>query len=645
MSTLWIVHRDPRVRGAVARLAGVEAEAVLGAPGDRLFETAGPADVVLLGVSGDFEAELEFVHRFAARLRHASWLLIPERGDVEDVRRLFDTLPAEILPFPPEASMLRRRVRAALRRRRADPLSERRERDALAARFGRWFADLELPEILRALDPRHSRLPLLIRGEPGTGRALLARYVHAFGGTTGGAFVLFPCERTSTAGDLLNELARAGGTVEAPTSLTICLEDADRLAPGVQRRVQAWVEIAPPAVVPHASWLRWVGTADDDDEGDGLAPGLGAALGALVIRIPPLRERPALIEPFASDAARAWAQSHGERPRRFSAEALEALRLYPWPSNLRELEAVLFRTLASRPEDPIPAEVLAFGELPLAAPLAARRTPATAAPAAEPSRPVTPAAAPAAGPAAPVPPVAPPSAPAEAASEAVLAPSALLEEDETRRLVGAIAHEVRNGLVPIRTFAGLLPERFDDPEFRRRFTEVVGADVRRIENVLEQLAAFAALAAPRRSRVDVAALLDELLEGYRAQIEAQRLLVLKELDRNQPVADVDAEQLRLALGGLLAKAFDLIAERGDLYLASKHSATGLRGGPAVRVLLRFHSPGRVSPLGAVEGVSLEETSLELFLADALVRAQGGILTVDTTDADETLILLDLPAPA
>ena len=77
MSTLWIVHRDPRLRGALARLGGVEAEAVLGAPGDRLFEAAHPAEVVLLGISGDFEAELEFVHKFAARLRHASWLLIP----------------------------------------------------------------------------------------------------------------------------------------------------------------------------------------------------------------------------------------------------------------------------------------------------------------------------------------------------------------------------------------------------------------------------------------------------------------------------------------------------------------------------------------------------------------------------------------
>ena len=620
MSTLWIVHRDPRLRGALARLGGVEAEAVLGAPGDRLFEAAHPAEVVLLGISGDFEAELEFVHKFAARLRHASWLLIPERGDVEDVRRLFDTLPAEILPFPPDASTLRRRLRAALRRRRADPLSERRARDALAARFGRWFADLELPEILRALDPQRSRLPLLIRGEPGTGRSLLARYVHAFGGTTGGVFVLFPCEPTSTPGDLLTEIARAGGALAAPSSLTICLEEAHRLAPGVQRRVQGWVEIAPPAVVPHASWLRWVGTADDEDgEGEVLTPGLASALGGLVIRIPPLRERPALIEPFAIDAARAWAQSHGERPRRFSAEALEALRQYPWPGNLRELEAVLFRTLASRPEDPLPAEVLAFGELELPGP------PLSRPPAAEPSRP-------------------PPPVPAEPVSERGRAPSALLEEGEARRLAGAIAHEVRNALVPIRTFAGLLPERFDDVEFRRRFSEVVGADVLRIEGVLEQLARFAELGPPRRSQVDVAALLDELLEGHRAQIEARRLLVLKELDRSQPLAEVDPDQLRLALAALLAKAFDLIAERGDLYLASKHSPTGLRGGPAVRVLLRFHSPGRVSPLGAVQGVSLEETSLELFLADALVRAQDGILTVDTTDADETLILLDLPAP-
>ena len=79
MPTLWIVHRDPRRRAAIARLAEAAEDAVLGAPGDPLFDAAPEPSVVLLGPAGDFEAELEFAHRAAPRIGDAAWILLPER--------------------------------------------------------------------------------------------------------------------------------------------------------------------------------------------------------------------------------------------------------------------------------------------------------------------------------------------------------------------------------------------------------------------------------------------------------------------------------------------------------------------------------------------------------------------------------------
>ena len=59
--------------------------------------------------------------------------------------------------------LLRRRIRAAAAgRRRHDSLSQRRVRDALADRFRRWFSDLELPELLRAVDPHLATVPVLV---------------------------------------------------------------------------------------------------------------------------------------------------------------------------------------------------------------------------------------------------------------------------------------------------------------------------------------------------------------------------------------------------------------------------------------------------------------------------------------------------
>lgn len=183
MASVWIVHRDARHRAALSRLAGMGDEALVATPAVAAFAGEAPPRVVVLGLAGDFEPELEFAHRIAPRLPGARWLLVAEEADRSEAERLFDALASEILPYPPSAQLLGSRVRMALRTRPAERLSDRRQRDALSERFSRWFADLELPDLLRALDPRLAGVPLLVRGERGSGRGLLAQYVHTFGGS------------------------------------------------------------------------------------------------------------------------------------------------------------------------------------------------------------------------------------------------------------------------------------------------------------------------------------------------------------------------------------------------------------------------------------------------------------------------------
>ena len=64
-------------------------------------------------------------------------------------------------------------------------------------------------------------------------------------------------------------------------------------------------------------------------------------------------------------------------------------------------------------------------------------------------------------------------------------------------------------------------------------------------------------------------------------------------------------------------------------------------------MIRFHDPARAESVEAAgsEDLSLPYTSIEIVLPELAIRSQGGTLTVDSTDAEETVILLDLPAPA
>lgn len=609
MADIWIVHRDPRWRDALRSLAGSN-EVLIGHPTDTArFAHADAPRAVLLGVAGDFEAELEFAHRHAARLGDAAWVVLARALDLPEVERLFDALGAAIVPITRDAATLRGRLRAALVRRAAPPLSERNRRDAITTRFATWLGDLDLPELLAAADPARAALPLRVSGEPGTGRGLVARYLHA--ATARDATSPFFCVACDAATDVRAALARCvpeSGAVPTTGTATICIEDADRLAGAEQRALRSLVENGLPAGLVRARSVRWIATAGDVPEA--LDPALEQAFAGLLVRVPPLRERPAALDAIVA-ATR----------RDFTSEAIAHLRAHPWPDNLRELDALLRRTFAAKPSGPITPEDLRFEPAVLeiggdVEPAAPPREPAQR----EPTRrdaPTDPA--PFAETRAPVPPI--------SGSIQTAAP--------LRRLSAAIAHEVGNPLVGIRTYASMLPGRFDDAEFRAQFAERVDADTRRIESVVETLARLGGFPQPAREPVDVSSLIAKLLERERPRIRERRLVVLEELERAHPNALGDADQLRFAFGYLIEQALGWVPARGDLYVATRHlSAAGAR--PAMlRVALRLQGSG--------DGLGFTEHSLAVSALEEVVLAHGGTLTVEAAPTGETVLTADLPA--
>jgi len=638
MPRLWIVHREPHTRAALARLAAAPHDALLGAPGDPGFASAEPPEAVLLGLAAPFEAELEFAHRQAPRLRGAAWLVLAERADLPVAQRLFDALDAELLAYPPDPSRLRRRLREVTRRSpsRPLPLSQRAVRDALAARFARWFGDLDLPALLRALDPRLRDVPVLVRGEPGTGRGSLARYLHAFGGGADGVFAQVACAPGLSASRLFDAIAAAAREARAASGATLCLLGVDVLEPAVQRELLDWIELGPPPGLLRARPIRWIATADEDPGEGALDPALRQALAGLLLRIPPLRERVESIPGLVKEAAARFCAARGERTRGFSDEALRALTEYPWPGNLRELESVVVQSLAASAADPLePWDLERDGEA--FAPVDAE---ALGAMLLESDQPAPESDAGAARPPEPLPAL---LAPPAAAPPAEQVPLRTPGDAGLQPLAAALAHELRGPLTGIRTFSELLAERWSDADFRARFSERTLEDVRRIEESLEHLSRVAGFGPPVVETVDVTALLGELLEARRERVRERRLLVLQELDTQRPEARGDPEQIRFALDALLGACFAFVPERGDLYLASKHNPTGLRGEPCLRVLVRFHGPQRGSAAGRVPGLSPVENSLALALAERVVQAQQGSFTLSLGQGGETLVVLELPA--
>jgi DNA-binding NtrC family response regulator len=639
-TTIWIVHRESGPRSALARMTGGVGgrhEIVLGAPMDKIFESAAAPHVVVLDVSTaayDPEPELDFARRVQARTPGCAWILVAEPASIPAAEQLFDTLASRPIPYPPDARSLANALSAALAGLRPLPLSRRIARDRVAARFARWFGRDEPANLHVALDPRLAGEPLCVSGETGTGRGLLLRYVHQVTAPGAAPFVRVACNETTRPNELLAQIEDgAGEEGRAPSArFTIWLEGLDRLPARTQSRLLDWIEFGLPLVLPAPvrAGVRWMASTAPDTSP--LDPRLALAFAELEIRTTPLRAQPDLVAPFVADTARAWASARRQPPPDFDPPALDLLRGEPWPGNLGELEALVVRSLAHAaaetrtlriadlrfdPKRPGGASIELFDR-------------ADGADRAETVERVEPSSGPSGDPT--------PEAPA-------VAETGQPDPDATRRLASAVAHEVRNPLVSIRTFSDLLEEHYDDPEFRERFGRVVADDVRRIEDVVDRLERMGdepdAGPGGAVSDIDVTELLEALLVEHRPRIQAKRLLVLKELDRARPVASANEAVLRDALGGLLAHAIEEIPERGDLYLASRHHTVG-QPSPTMRVLLRY----RIAPAHARDPSqpSLRDTVLEHVRAESAIRSLGGTLTIDTGQASETLIVVDLPAP-
>ncbi len=656
MLTIWIIHRDPHHRNALARIAGAGDGTVIGGPGDSLFAGAPAPDAVVLGLAGDFEQELEFVHRFGGRFSDCTWLLLSPPSEHDQVRLLFDTVDAQPLAYPASAHTLRRALRVAIRRHRADSLTARQNRERLRERFGRWFGDLDLPEWMHALDPRLAEVPVLIRGEEGTGRGLLARYIHTFSGDGEEVFLHVGCAGITSLGELGERIGDGGRTRVTSGRVTIWLDEVDQLPAPVQRGLRDWIEFGPAPAALRGATLRWMAGAGDDADLDlepGIDPRLADVLAVIDLRIPSLHERGEGIERFVEETALFWGQTRSEAPRQFSHDALALLRAHPWPGNLHELESVLLRTLALSGADPVLPGDLRFPEaghwLPQGGENSADSTVASKASEAakaspggsrdilsffepEPADDETPA-----------------MDPLQMATDAALnslVPEAAStpepgRESNLRRAIQAVAHAVRNPLVSIRTFAELLPEQYDDPEFRDQFRELVGQDVARIDEAITRLQNTVDLPSIGSHPVDLAHLLDKLLDEHAEEIRSRQLLVLKELDHGLPHAYGDPMLLRDAFGGLLQRALASVKDRGDIYIASKHHEGSRGGEPSIRVLIRYSvAPGSPPSRDPAPGAE----NLDAVMAQTIIQSLGGSFTTDTTDADEFVVIIDLPAP-
>jgi DNA-binding NtrC family response regulator len=220
-----------------------------------------------------------------------------------------------------------------------------------------------LTRLVEALDRvAAGEAAVLLVGEPGTGKRLTARRLHARSRRAAGPFVALSCAGLS-AGALDRELfgpgrpegdddeaPGRGGRFAAAAGGTLLLDEVGELPLPVQGRLVRALQAAPTdrsleAGSPVAG-VRVVSTTSRElggrvDRGEFRAD-LYFRLNVVELRLPPLRERPEDVEPLARSFV---ARAAGGRPPELSREVLEALARRRWPGNVAELERACARAV------------------------------------------------------------------------------------------------------------------------------------------------------------------------------------------------------------------------------------------------------------------------------------------------------------
>ncbi len=188
---------------------------------------------------------------------------------------------------------------------------------------------------------------VLIDGETGTGKTLVAHALHAVGPRAGKKFVVVSCAAFAEEmlGKRLFGPMEEGGQiplVEEARGGTLVLEDVEALSHALQSRLLTFInDQGTPAET------RIIAICNDHEQGhtveDALRPDLYYRLAALKIMLPPLRSRGEDILVLFTRLSEQFAEEYGcEAPQVTAQEAAQLLQA-PWPGNVRQLRNVLLR--------------------------------------------------------------------------------------------------------------------------------------------------------------------------------------------------------------------------------------------------------------------------------------------------------------
>ncbi|HZH13054.1 MAG TPA: sigma-54 dependent transcriptional regulator [Archangium sp.] len=363
---ILIVDDDPHARDLLKRLLGMLGEVFQAShpkeASTRLAEE-GPFDLVLTDMAMPNAGDgLTVLNEVRAQLPDTPVIVVTAFGNIEGALDSIQQGAFDYLAKPFDVDAIVRVAKRALEQKRlVEENRSLRKQVERGSMVGRSPALLEVyKQVARAAA---TSVPVLITGETGTGKEMVARALHRRSPRSGGAFIPVDCGAIAESlmeselfgharGSFTGASGARRGVFEEAHGGTLFLDEIGDVGPKVQAQLLRALQEGEIRRVGESAPVKVdvrVVAATNKDLKARVAEGLFREdllyrLDVVHLHLPPLRERrediPALVEYFAALHARG-----GVAPV-VTAEVMTRLTAYDWPGNVRQLENVVARALA-----------------------------------------------------------------------------------------------------------------------------------------------------------------------------------------------------------------------------------------------------------------------------------------------------------
>lgn len=474
----------------------------------------------------------------------------------------------------------------------------------------------------------HNNADVLIQGEPGTEKELIAKIIHYVGDWRYYRFYKIEC-KSQTEDSFNEQLLRIfkenhSGAIPA----TLFLKEIGELSPYCQSKLLELIEdgfFQDGVEKKVLKNLRFIASSSGDLKekiGRGrFSEGLYDRFNTLSMRVPPLRERPKEISAIVRYILDEYSKKTKINKVVISDRVLKLFQNYWWPGNLKELEQVVMRSAMHLEGETLTEKDLLIetenGNRPFISFL-------------------------------------------KESNVKSIEPRSQRPEPNANvwsLFLIELVHRIKNPLVSVKTFTQLLREKFEDPEFREHFYRIVTEDIEKIDAVLNGLLNYIKINTPIEKKDTVHFILEDVLRKYEMQLESRRIKVFKKFEKDLPETIVHEEQLKYILETLIQYALPSIPPSGSMGFLTKslglsQPATDKRGlqmdGTYLEILIVFTGYRRpVDQFENILGIDApqkeEALELELRLIREIIQKNQGQMKIEVNEKKpRTLIFLQFP---